>query len=322
VSVVVHSDSSVDILVTAEAGPLLTKLEALAMVPASAEASDDARARRLGELRATLLAHIDLRADDRPVALSWQEATIDDAGVASVRLRSRLPATAQTLAWKTSLILGSYPLGVSRQRGEETVVWLAGTASSERLRLDDLAASMNIAGVVWMGLTHIVPKGIDHILFVLGLFLLARGWKDVLLQVSAFTVAHSITLGFGLFGVVSVPPTIVEPLIALSVAYVGIENLVASRLHAWRMVVVFAFGLLHGLGFADALSTLSLTRADLLATLVAFNAGVELGQLAVIALAFAAGRAWLRLGAQASGSRLVSAGIGLAGVFWTIERII
>ncbi len=322
VSIVVRADSAVDLLITAEAQPLLSKLEALAMMPATSETSRDARARRLGELRETLLAHVELRVDDAPVALAWQDATIDDAGVASVRLTSRVPETARTMTWKTSLIFGSYPLGVSRQRGEETLVWVAGAASSGRLRLDDLPASMNAAGVVWMGVTHILPNGIDHILFVLGLFLLARGWRDVLLQISAFTAAHSITLGLGLFGLVSVPPGVVEPMIALSVAYVGIENLVTSQMRPWRLVIVFAFGLLHGLGFAEALSTLNLTRADLLTTLVSFNAGVELGQLSVIALAALAGAAWLRLTANHPRPQLVSAGIGLIGVIWTIERVI
>jgi len=162
VSIVVRADSAVDLLITAEAQPLLSKLEALAMMPATSETSRDARARRLGELRETLLAHVELRVDDAPVALAWQDATIDDAGVASVRLTSRVPETARTMTWKTSLIFGSYPLGVSRQRGEETLVWVAGAASSGRLRLDDLPASMNAAGVVWMGVTHILPNGIDH----------------------------------------------------------------------------------------------------------------------------------------------------------------
>ena len=322
VSIVVRADSTVDLLFTAEAAPLVSKLEALAMAPASATVTRDANARRLEALRETLLAHVGLRVDGTAVALVWRDATIDDAGLARVRLTGRLPVDARAIAWRTSLIFGSYPLGVSRERGDETVVWMGGAASSETLRLDDLGASRSFADVVWLGFTHIVPKGIDHILFVLGLFLLARGWKDVLLQISAFTVAHSITLGVGLFGLVAVPAAIVEPLIALSVAYVGIENLIASRPRAWRVLVVFAFGLLHGLGFADALSTLNLTSSDLLLTLVAFNAGVELGQLAVIALAFAAGRVWYRAGVRVSGPRLVSAAIGLVGVIWTIERII
>ena len=322
VSIVVRADAVVELRMTTDAAALLTKLETLAMAPASAAASRETRVRRLSDLRDTLLAHVELRIDDVPAALTWQAGAIDDAGLASVRLTARLPAAAQTISWKTSLIFGSYPLGVSRQRGEETVVWLAGAAPSERLRLDDLAASTSVAGVIWMGLTHIVPKGIDHILFVLGLFLLARGWKDVLWQVSAFTVAHSMTLGLSLFGLVAVPAAIVEPLIALSVAYVGIESLIKPRLHAWRLAVVFAFGLLHGLGFAEALASLSLTSADLLAMLAAFNAGVELGQLAVIAVASTADYVWSRAGAHLNGARLVSAGIGLAGVIWTIERVI
>jgi hydrogenase/urease accessory protein HupE len=88
-----------------------------------------------------------------------------------------------------------------------------------------------------------------------------------------------------LYGVFSLSPRVVEPLIALSVAYVGIENLMTSKLHPWRIAIVFAFGLLHGLGFAEALASLHLSRPEMLSTLISFNAGVEGGQLTVIAIA-------------------------------------
>ena len=122
-------------------------------------------------------------------------------------------------------------------------------------------------------------------LFVLGIFLLSPRVKTMLLQVTAFTVAHSITLGLSIYGVVSLPSRIVEPLIALSIAYVAIENLVTRELKPWRLALVFMFGLLHGLGFAGVLRELGLPRDEFLTALADFNLGVEGGQLTVIAAA-------------------------------------
>ncbi len=160
-------------------------------------------------------------------------------------------------------------------------------------------------------------------LFVLGLFFLSRRLRPLLLQVSAFTVAHSITLGLGLYGLLTLPASIVEPLIAISIAYIALENIFLSHLNHWRVVLVFAFGLLHGLGFAGALKEVGLPRSEFATALLCFNVGVELGQLTVIGLAFLlvglpyANRVWYR-------SRIVlpaSALIACFGVYWTVERL-
>ena len=127
-----------------------------------------------------------------------------------------------------------------------------------------------------LGFTHILPKGTDHILFVLGIFLLSIHLKPILMQVTAFTVAHTITLALTIYGVVSLSPRIVEPLIALSIVYVAVENILTPKLSPWRVAVVFAFGLLHGMGFAGVLSQLGLPRSEFLPALLSFNAGVEL----------------------------------------------
>jgi hydrogenase/urease accessory protein HupE len=99
-----------------------------------------------------------------------------------------------------------------------------------------------------LGFTHIVPYGFDHMLFVLGVYLLSGRARTVLCQVSAFTVAHSITLGLSMYGIVALPPRIVEPMIAVSIAYVAIENIFVKELKSWRVALVFTFGLLHGMG--------------------------------------------------------------------------
>ena len=172
-----------------------------------------------------------------------------------------------------------------------------------------------------LGFEHIFPKGLDHILFVLGLFLLSTRWKPLLWQITAFTVAHSVTLALSMFDVVSLPSRLVESLIALSIAYVAVENVLTSELKPWRTAVVFAFGLLHGMGFAGVLRELGLPRDQFVPALISFNVGVELGQLSVVALAF------LLVG-RFRGHRLyrkavvipASLAIAAVGLYWAVER--
>lgn len=189
-----------------------------------------------------------------------------------------------------------------------------------------LGASTQVEqGVFWrylsLGFEHILPKGLDHILFVLGLFLLSTKLKPLLWQVTAFTVAHSVTLALSMLDVVSLPERPVETLIALSIAYVGIENVLTSRLHVWRTALVFVFGLLHGLGFAGVLQELGAPTDRFVPALVGFNLGVELGQVAVLALAFAAvgwcrGKEWYRRAVVIP----VSLGIAAMALYWAWER--
>lgn len=172
------------------------------------------------------------------------------------------------------------------------------------------------------GFEHILPKGLDHILFVLALFLLSIKFSYLLWQVTAFTIAHSITLGLSIYGYVSLSSAIVEPLIALSIVFVAFENLMTARLNPWRPVVVFIFGLLHGLGFAGVLAELGLPRGDFLTALVTFNVGVELGQLAVIGSAYLflgwfISKTWYRKCVIFPASLVIA----ITGAYWTIERV-
>ena len=174
-----------------------------------------------------------------------------------------------------------------------------------------------------LGFTHIVPNGLDHILFVLGLFLLSVTLRPLVWQMTAFTVAHASTVTLASLGVVDLPARIVEPLIALSIVYVAIENVLTNRLTPWRPMVVFAFGLLHGLGFAGAIRELGLPPSDRLIGLVSFNVGIELGQLMVIAGTFLTigwfrDQRWYR-------PRLVipaSIAIAIVGGIWAVERLV
>ena len=178
--------------------------------------------------------------------------------LAAYTLRGRMPEGARTLRWYYGLVVDPYPLTVTLADGSETTEWVQGDAWSTSLALGGPFVRPSRWTRLWQYLTlgyrHILPEGLDHILFVLGLFLLRAELRPVLVQVTTFTVAHSLTLALSLYGVVSLPARVVEPLIALSIVYVAVENLRTRTLTPWRVALVFLFGLLHGLGFAGVLT--------------------------------------------------------------------
>lgn len=180
-------------------------------------------------------------------------------------------------------------------------------------------------GFGWMaiGFQHIIPWGLDHIVFVLGLFFLSTRLSTLLYQVSCFTVAHSITLGLAALGIVSVPASVIEPLIAASIIFIAVDNLYSNILARWRLLLVTLFGLLHGLGFASALSELILPAENFYMTLLMFNLGVEAGQITVLLLAFAA-VGWLRSWAQYTERVARPATVTIAGVgtYRLIKRVV
>ena len=175
------------------------------------------------------------------------------------------------------------------------------------------------------GFEHIIPKGLDHILFVLGLFFFSLAWRPLLAQITAFTLAHTVTLGLATLSIITIPAAqmwLVEALIAISIVYVAVENISCPKLGWWRILVVFVFGLLHGLGFASVLGDLGLAQGQFILSLIAFNIGVELGQLAVIAVAFVLFA--LPLGRSAMYRPMVvipgSLTIAFVGLWWAFER--
>jgi hypothetical protein len=198
-------------------------------------------------------------------------------------------------------------------------------AALKRKRLRKLAAMSSYEKFqlyIKAGFEHIIPKGLDHILFVLGLFFSSLVLASLLWQITAFTLAHSITLGLAALGMIGSLTNIIEPLIALSIVWIAIENCLFKKTSKWRPLVVFSFGLLHGLGFAAVLSEYGLPKDDLVASLVAFNIGIELGQLSLIFLAFMITffiqkKTWYRQLVQIP----VSIIIGLVGCYWFVERL-
>jgi len=246
----------------------------------------------------------------------------------TIRFTGDVPAGARQCRVTYSLVLGSYALTLVSPAGQRSApIWIAGGQPSPALDLRAgfvdppwWATAIEYGG---LGFTHILPKGLDHILFVVGLFLLGTRWRPLLLQVTLFTIAHSVTLGLSMLGVVSLPSSIVEPLIAFSIAYVAVENLFTTELSRWRGALVFLFGLLHGLGFAGVLGELGMPPGQFGLALVSFNVGVELGQLSVIALA-ALAVGWWRLSNLERYRRWVvvpvSLAIALVGLYWTATR--
>ncbi|MCK7509535.1 MAG: HupE/UreJ family protein [Desulfobacterales bacterium] len=289
---------------------------------------------RFQEFAPDYLAGIVIEFDDRrvtPAVLAVEVPAVGDTRVARlsrVRLGGAVPPGAREFRWAYAAQFGNSILRLpGAAPGEVAALWLTDGARSDRYVLGVGVQPMTRLEVfrqyTVLGFTHILPRGLDHILFVLGLFLLANRFKPLLWQVTAFTVAHSITLGLTIYGVFSLSSAIVEPLIAASIVYVAVENMLTSRLHLWRVFIVFGFGLLHGMGFAGVLQEVGLPRAQFLAGLISFNLGVELGQLTVILLAFVAVGAWFRDRAWYR-QRIVlpaSALIALVGLYWTVERI-
>lgn len=172
-----------------------------------------------------------------------------------------------------------------------------------------------------LGVEHFL-LGLDHLLFVVALLISARSLRDVLGVVTTFTVAHSIALGLTALGVTSVPSSVVEPLIALSIAYVAAENLLGSSGRRWRLTAVFGFGLLHGMGFAGGLDLAGEEGWWWVVPLASFNIGVELGQVAVVAALFPL-LALLRRWPWSGRLLLLATGaIALCGLVWFVERLL
>lgn len=247
--------------------------------------------------------------------------------LASVRLGGVIPPGSKTMRWTYAPQYGGSVLRLHRADAEPAAAWVReGEASASYPITGNIARATRtevFTQYAVLGFTHILPKGLDHMLFVLGLFLLGTRLAPLLWQVTAFTLAHSVTLALSVYGVIALSPAIVEPLIAASIVAVASENLFTARLHVWRIFVVFGFGLLHGLGFAGVLTEVGLPREDFVTGLVAFNVGVEGGQLAVIALAFLAVGYWFRHKPwyRTRVAMPLSALIALAGLYWMAERI-
>jgi hydrogenase/urease accessory protein HupE len=309
--------------------------DALRVLPA------DELATAFEPFRTTFTERVELKLDDQHVPLQITRIDIPEPGYPKVprtsviTLEGDIDRSASTLSWYYPAAFGDNAVRV-RQVDEANEQWhwsdwqwLRDDRPSEPFSLTELFTRQPVSEVVGtylvLGFDHILPKGLDHILFILGIFLLSTRLRPLLWQVTMFTVAHTLTLGLSMSGMIALPANIVEPLIALSIAYIGFENVFAhALLHKSRLVIVFLFGLLHGMGFASVLSDFGMPPDAFMTALISFNVGVEFGQLAVILLAYVTVGAWFRNKSWYQSAIVVpgSLMIGLIGLYWTWERIV
>lgn len=272
-----------------------------------------------------------VRADGQDLPVTLDFVNVGDVGdvnlsrASTIGLSAPLPEDAVTVEIGWAAQFGALVL---RQSGVEEPYdgFLEAGAMSPPIRLsggDSMTVWQAFTSYIPVGFDHIVPKGLDHILFVLGLFFLSARLGPLLWQVSAFTVAHTVTLALGALGYVNIPGTIVEPIIAASIVFVAVENIISQGLSRWRPAIVFVFGLLHGLGFASVLGEFGLPEGGFVPALVGFNIGVELGQLFVIAVAFLSVGLWFgnKPWYRARIAIPASSAIAAVGAWWFVERV-
>jgi HupE / UreJ protein len=335
--------TKVEITLTAPLEPIivgmnLTGLEDTSLSPL-AERHDALRADDAAALEAALraawpgiAARITLMAGDTQLEAELAGVSVPEVGDVALPRDSVLQVTAELPADGTPVRIGwdeSFGSVVVRQVGggdDAYAAILQGGTLSEALPRDDFAVEGDLpvfGRFIVSGFEHIVPKGLDHILFVLGLFLFSLRVRPLLAQVTAFTLAHTVTLALASLKIITIPASIVEPLIAASIVYVAVENILGGKTGVLRVAVVFGFGLLHGLGFASVLSDVGLQEGRFVLSLIGFNIGVELGQLAVIALAYLllavpfGKRPWYRPVIAIPASCAIAA----VGAWWTFERV-
>ena len=264
--------------------------------------------------------------------LSQQINLADDK--AQLRAIGNIPKGANEVAVRFAPLIGDIVLNVIRP--QQAIISSASLSDNFQIKLDNNDPSTSgamlpnsiklLADYIYQGFVHILPRGLDHILFVLALFLFAKRRSTLIWQVSAFTLAHTITLALGIYGVIELSSAIVEPLIALSIVYVGLENIYRAKNQTTssftRLPIIFAFGLLHGLGFASVLGDVGLPPSQYLTSLVSFNIGVELGQLTVIVIAFIVLYPFRHKACYQTKLVLtLNIAIALIASYWLIERI-
>lgn len=291
------------------------------------------------KFKTQLLQGVDVRLDDQSVALKVSSVEIPEPGytkvprISVINLSGKVERDRKQLTWYYPQRFGDHATRV-RQVDEANEKWhwsdhqwLKEDVYTEPYSLDEIFTRQSFFSVlktyVVAGFQHILPLGLDHILFVIGIFLLSSKLKPLLWQVTMFTLAHSITLSLSMLDIFSLPSRVVEPLIALSIAYVAIENIFSPRLHRSRLWLVFGFGLLHGLGFASILSEFGMPVDAFALALISFNIGIEFGQLFIITVAFFGVAVWFKN--QQTYRHVVviplSVMISITGLYWFWERL-
>ncbi len=273
------------------------------------------------------------------IILSIKDVDIPQRGypkvprISTITLAGKVNLTAQSVQWYYPLSFGDHAVRLKQVDQEKQKFhwsewfWLRNDKLSEPLSITEIVARRPlyevIANYIELGFKHILPKGMDHILFILGLFLFSSLMRPLLWQVTMFTVAHTITLGLAMNGIFNLPAQLVQPLIALSIVYVGVENVFSRGLRKSRLALVFAFGLLHGLGFASMLADFGMPEDAFATALISFNVGVEFGQLTILLMAYLLIGLWF--GKREWYKTLVinpaSIVIAVIAFYWFIDRL-
>ncbi len=288
---------------------------------------------RFDEVWPNIKSKFQLNAGAAPLDIIIDDIIIPEVGdielsrTSTLNISAALPDDGSNITFGWSAELGEIIVRQINNDGEVGYAKLLASGSTSdpmpRTGVVDVDWLDNFLNYIVIGFEHIIPKGLDHILFVLGLFFFSLKMKPLILQVTAFTLAHTVTLAMATLGLVSVPASVVEPLIALSIAFVALENVKGGKIGIRRTAIIFAFGLLHGLGFAYVLGDVGLQPSQFVSSLIAFNIGVEIGQLSIIAIAYVllgltfGKKPWYRSYIAIPASVLIAA----VGIYWTIERV-
>ena len=295
----------------------------------------DILADRIKSSSAALAGTFTVMAAGRPLPLELAAIDVADEDDLSLsrdtklRLRSSFPKAGEAIAIQWQPAMGALLIRQMGTGGDpEYSDYLPNGGESQAFMLSDarpVPLGSVIGKYIHSGIIHIVPAGLDHILFVVGLLAYGLSARGLIFQISLFTVAHTITLAAASLGWINISGSIVEPLIALSIAWIGVENMIrtSGRVAITRSSVVFVFGLLHGLGFASVLADFGLPQSAYIVGLLSFNLGVEIGQLIIVVPIFLMLRALkltdrrFRRGFQIPVSTIISA----IGLFWFVERV-
>ena len=325
------SDHTYQIDVMNPPGWFITTLEPLAEVPSQTILEGDARNRRLEDLRGKFAEWIWLLFDGERIEAFPEYVPEERKGpvpdsiappLTTMRIRGRVPEGAKQFSFAYGLVLDPYPITVIGGDGEGQVTWVEGPVESDKLDIEALMPPPwyeVILTYLKLGFQHILPNGANYILFAVGIFLLSTSVLPLLAQVTAFTVAHAIALALTTFGVITLRPTIVGPMIGLSIAYLASESLFKTKLERGRMGMVFVLGLLFGAGFGEALKLPNSGHATALAS---FNLGIAGAEVTVIVVLFlllgwSRKKEWYRQRVVLPLSVLV----GVLGLYLTVTRL-
>lgn len=286
----------------------------------------------------TLIKEIKLSFDQQPTTPVITKVQIPEPGytkvprISLIVLEGEINREATQLSWYYPARFSDNAVRVRQVDSENekwhwsSWQWIRDDSVSETFSLQEVFSEPSHLKIIneylLAGFDHIIPKGLDHILFILGIFLLSTRLKPMAWQATMFTLAHSITLSLSMFNVINLPASIVEPLIALSIAYIGIENLFAHKLKSSRLALVFAFGLLHGMGFASVLADFGMPESAYATALISFNIGVEVAQLAILISAYFCITYWFKNSQHFYRYVTIpgSVAIGMTGLYWTWDR--